>query len=331
MLTITHTHEAGTIIEGTSKGDGTADVLKSNGWRWGRSIRAWYVPSSRDRRPKHYVISRTVAALEAAGFTVTTELDDTVRSTAEVEEGKIARQADRVNALDAKAERKAADADAAEQRRQQDYNRLPEGGEPIKIGHHSEARHRRAHERAWSSLGKSVEADRAADEAARKAATASHTTGARYNAVTVANRIERIAAEKRSFERQLREEFWDNSTPSVYRGPNEAEYAKRAERLMPYIEERAEQLTYWESIRAQQIADGTATNYSRENVKKGDKVKIRGTWYTVARANAKTVAVETEYTWTNKIPWPEVQQHMTAEAFAEAMAKRDARTAAEQA
>ncbi|WP_424468015.1 DUF3560 domain-containing protein [Pseudoclavibacter helvolus] len=327
MLTITHTHEDGTLIGGTSRGDGTGDILKRSGWRWGRSIGAWFVPMSRDRRPKHHVINRTVEALTAAGFEVITELDETIRTTAEVEAGKIARQADRVDALAAKAERKASDADAAEARRRRDLERLPEGGEPIKIGHHSERGHRRAIDRAWSSLGKSVEADRAADEAARKAETASHTTGARYNPVTVANRIKKLTADKRRYERQLVEKFWDNSTPSVYRSPNEAETERQARRLAPLIEETADQLAYWEGIRAEQVASGQATNYSRENVKKGDQVKIRGHWYTVARANAQTVAVETEYTWTSKSPWPEVQAHITAEAYAEALAKRNAESA----
>jgi hypothetical protein len=43
MLTITHTHAEGTLIEGTSKGGGTAEALKANAWRWGRSISAWSV------------------------------------------------------------------------------------------------------------------------------------------------------------------------------------------------------------------------------------------------------------------------------------------------
>lgn len=114
MLSITHTHEAGTIIEGTAKGDGSAAILKANRWRWGRSIGAWYVPNSRDRLPQHHIITRTAAALEAAGFELAPlEIDLTTRSTAEVGVGKIARQADRVAALDAKADRKAANSDAA--------------------------------------------------------------------------------------------------------------------------------------------------------------------------------------------------------------------------
>lgn len=42
-------------------------------------------------------------------------------------------------------------------------------GEPIKIGHHSEKRHRALIERNWSRMGKSVEFSEKADEARRKA------------------------------------------------------------------------------------------------------------------------------------------------------------------
>jgi len=31
MLTITHTHAEGTLIDGTDRGDGTAEILKANG------------------------------------------------------------------------------------------------------------------------------------------------------------------------------------------------------------------------------------------------------------------------------------------------------------
>ena len=138
MLTITHTPEAGTIIEGTSRGDGTAEILKANGWRWGRSIGAWYVPQSRDRLPKWWNINRAAVALREAGHEVTIEADETFRPTAEVEADKIERQAARVDALEAKADRRAADADTADAAARRALDRLPEGGEPVKVGCHSE-------------------------------------------------------------------------------------------------------------------------------------------------------------------------------------------------
>ncbi|SEE09458.1 hypothetical protein SAMN04490240_4828, partial [Rhodococcus pyridinivorans] len=79
MLTITHTPTAGTIIDGTSKGDGTAPILKTAGWKWGRSITAWYIPHSRDRAPHLARIEHTAAALRAAGHDVETDIDTTLR------------------------------------------------------------------------------------------------------------------------------------------------------------------------------------------------------------------------------------------------------------
>lgn len=91
MPTITHTHAAGTVIEGTSRGDGSAEILKPNGWRWGRSIGTWFVPNSRDHLPNPGKISRTADALRIAGFVVDNTVSTEHRSTAEVETDKIAR------------------------------------------------------------------------------------------------------------------------------------------------------------------------------------------------------------------------------------------------
>lgn len=285
MLTITHNHEAGTIIDGTSKGDGSADVLKANRWRWGRSIAAWYVPQSRDRRANRHRIEATAAALREAGFEVETVIDDTPRPTAEVEAGKIARQADRVEALEAKADRKSAAADAAWEAAKRDLGRLPEGGEPIKVGHHSEGRHR----------------------AAERAETASHTTGARYNPVTVANRIEKIAADIRRAEREIEADRYD---PEVgYLPASDELKAARAKRAAPRLAELRDKLEFWEGVRAEQIADRTATGYTREQIQNGDLVKIRGHWREVVRANPKTVSVTTGYSWTDTAPYAEIQEH----------------------
>lgn len=197
MLTITHTHAAGTLIEGTNRGDGTADVLKACGSRWGRSISAWFVPQSRDRLPKLHIITHTETALEAAGFGVETNIDTAHRPMADVEAGKIERQADRVDALAAKAERKSTAEDAAWTKARAAHDRLPEGGEPIKVGHHSESRHRNAIAQADNAMRKSVEASTDATTAQAHADAATLTTDARYRPVTDSNRIETLG---RSFE-----------------------------------------------------------------------------------------------------------------------------------
>ncbi len=313
MLTITHTHEAGTLIDGTAKGDGTAAVLKATGWRWGRSIGAWFVPHSRDRLPKLHTIKHTAAALREAGYEVTEEVEMTTRSAAEVEADKAERHAERADALAIKAQRKAGAAQAAEQTHRRHMDALPPGGEPIKIGHHSENRHGNAIKRAHASLGRTVEAHNEANTAASRAKTASNTTNARHNPVTVANRIEKIGAELRGTERELDGHTRDRGTP--YAQTVAPATSDRREYLSAMRDEQADALAYWQNVRASQVQNGEATNYSRETVTKGDAVKIRGHWHRVSRASPKTVSVEvllraeTGYTVTQRSPWAEVQDH----------------------
>ena len=62
-LTIEHTEAEGTLLHGTSRGDGSAEVVKRLGWRWGRSIGMWFVPRSRDAAPKRPLIEQTADQL----------------------------------------------------------------------------------------------------------------------------------------------------------------------------------------------------------------------------------------------------------------------------
>lgn len=312
MLTITHTHEAGTLISGTRKGDGTAPILKGEGWRWGRSITAWYVPHSRDRLPKDHLITATAAALEAAGFEVALQIDRTTRSTAEVEAAKAERQDARVAALEAKADRKHDAAAQAWVRADRAAEKIPPGGEPIKVGHHSEQRHRNAIDQAHAAMGRAVVADADAAEATRRAEAASHTTGARYAPVTVANRIDKLTRDIRRVERRIIEPYYDRE--HGYRALTAEEEARRTEHAAPLLGRLREQLAFWEQVRAEQQRSGQATNYGPHNVQPGDEVRIRGNWWTVARTNTKTVSVITEGKWTARSPWAEVQEHRRAEA-----------------
>ena len=312
MLTITHTHAEGTLIEGTSKGDGAGQVLKAHGWRWGRSIGAWYVPHSRDRAPKTATIEATAGALKAAGWTVAQQIDRAARSTAEIEADKIARAQDRAAGLAAKAERRTEAAEAAYERHLRDMAALPEGGEPVKVGHHSETRHRRDLARADASMRRQIEATEEAREAQDRAQAASQATARRYAPVTVANRIETIRAEIRKHQRTL-----EGYTRTIggHRETFPPASGGHRQRLLETLADLQDQADYWQQVRAAQIAEGTATNYGPEMVSKGDAVKISGQWVRVARANAKSVSVEilirpeTGYTVTHRAPWAHVQDH----------------------
>lgn len=312
MLVITHTHVEGTLIDGTSKGDGTADVLKANRWRWGRSIGSWFIPRSRDNRPDRYRIDATATALREAGFDVDLDLDETVRSTAEVEADKIVRAEARAEALEAKAGRRAAAEQEAWVKSDRARDSLPEGGEPIKIGHHSEGRHRRAIDKSWNALGRAVEASKATEEAARRAEVAGKANAARYGVVQVANRIEKIRTEVRSVERTLNGYTRHRGSPYEEQVPP-AE-GRRREIQEALLEEQKDAEAYWQAIRDDQIADGRATSYDKSSIAKDGAVKIRGSWMRVKRANPKTVTVESGCGFDLKYTYAEIKDYKAPEA-----------------
>ncbi|WP_032367217.1 DUF3560 domain-containing protein [Rhodococcoides fascians] len=317
-LTITHTHADGTLIDGTARGDGTAQILKAQGWRWSRSLGSWYIRHSRDRRADTAQIDRTAAALRADGFDVDVTIDDTYRTTAEVEADKIDRQAARVNALAAKADRRAADAETAWAADKAAHAALPPGGEPIKIGHHSESRHRRALDKTWNALGKAVMTEREATAARGRADAAAHTTTARYQPQTVARRIDKLAAELRSLERtrdgHTRTLFTNSQTGQKMLEEHAPAQRAHRDRVLAEIEHTEDELTYWQAVRAEQIASGKVQTYSRDTVAVGDLVRYAGHWHPVRRVNTKTVTIGSIVggSGTDCVAYTEIRGHRTA-------------------
>lgn len=291
QLTIIHTHPNGTLIEGTTKNDGANTVLKRHRWRWGRSIAAWYLPHSRDKNAQMHRINATGQALEAAGFTVELDIDNTPRKTADIEADKAARAKSRADALAAKADRKKANYAAARAARDTALERLPYGGEPIKIGHHSERRHRNDLQRAHNAMGKAAGAGHTAAEAQRKATTASATTDARYAPSTVGNRIERLEAEARKIQRHLNGYTAQQGTPYAHdvppaTGAGRDHWNAEAARV-------ADELAYWQNIRTEQIDAGQVDEYGPDNINAGDYVRAgrARSWWRVKRVNKKTVTL----------------------------------------
>ncbi|WP_431838592.1 DUF3560 domain-containing protein [Cellulomonas sp. Y8] len=298
-LTLTHSPEDGTLIEGTTKGDGTSDVLRAHGWRWSRNLGAWYVPRSRDTRPNRALIDSTLTQLQDAGHDVEVQIDERIRAATDVETSQLDRMKARADALISKAEKAHARAAAAAQRSDRADQAVPPGGQPILVGHHSEAGHRRAIGRARNALSASVAADAAAAEADRRADTAAAAKAHRYNPVTVANRIARLSAELRRLQRDIAR-HQDDARPA----------RMQLEEQAAVLEQEVEM---WSQVRAEQIAAGETRDYGRHNVTAGDRVQIRGHWYRVVRANAKTVTVPSSLgDWTDTAPWAHVTEHRPA-------------------
>lgn len=310
-ITITHTAETGSLLDGTARGDGSAEIIKLAGWRWGRSISCWYLPRSRDRAPRTRDIELTAQRLREAGFTVDVEIDATYRDTATVEAALADRQHDRADALAAKAERKDQAADAAAERAQRAHESLPPMGEPIKVGHHSEGRHRSAIARADATMRSSITADEEARRAHDRAATAAAAGEVRHDPYRVARRITRLEADLARWERRR-----DGSTRTLAGGAKETTppaAGAYAERVASEIAHVADQLEYWRGIRAAQIAAGDVVDYAAAGIRRGDQVCYVREWLRVTRVNPKSVTAmgpRGKYV----IPFTEIDDHRPAPA-----------------
>jgi hypothetical protein len=283
-------------------------MLKVNNWRWSRHLQAWYIPRSRDQLAKTAIIEATRDALHAAGFEVTVDIDDSAsRSVEDRESEHAARARDRSELLQERAERRrvAADASWVASRRIADGIPL---GQPILVGHHSERRHRRDLERTQNLTTKSVEESRAADKDQRRSDALAGATARRYSVRSVGRRITRLEAELRKVDRELK------GYTRVIGGYNEVHAAAnglRAERTRLTVIELEAQLAYWCDVRDELAS--TEPTYSQEIIKKGDFVRICGHWRKVARANLKSVTVETDYSWTDRAPYHDITEHRSAE------------------
>ena len=299
-LTISHTAEQGTLLKGTTRGDGTHEVMRDvqqtvGHWRWAPSLCQWIVVSSRDRQPKQVVIDAAATALREAGFTVHMRIDRTARDTALAEADRGRRQADRAEALRNKASRKDAAAVAADTAHDRAWAALPSGGEPIKIGHHSEQRHRRAIEKVRDTLDRSVQADRDAASAHSRADAAASTTDHRYSPRTVANRIETLEAEQRREQRILdgytRVLGRDDHGVARHTETHEPATGQYRDLITARITQRDGEIVYWKQVRTQQIADGLSAGYEAADFTVGDFVRVAGSWRQITKVNKKSVSV----------------------------------------
>lgn len=200
QITITHTSTEGTLASGDTRAH--AAILKRCGWRWSRNLGSWYVPNSRDRLPQDGRIRMASTALEAAGVTVTVEIDRAVASTAEREANRAERIADRQDALSAKAERKAEESTGRYNASSAIAQRIP-FGQPILVGHHSERGHRADLDRIRRHMDASCELAGESAEAARKAAASERNSSQRLTGPATLRRIERLETEQRDLARKL--------------------------------------------------------------------------------------------------------------------------------
>lgn len=286
-ITITHNRTDGTLLYGvtwseTRKGTQVRKVLDKHHWRWKRGHDAWGLLGSSNHRARRWRINPTVAGLRELGYTVTVEIDDTPRDPADVERER--RQDDewRARHYAEKAKKNSATAEAIDSATDKDRKVI--NNNPVLIGHHSQRRHERLLARLRARDEKAAEARRKASHYEQRAKTAAHSTDARNSKETTGNRIARLEADLRRLHRE---------------GANQDEIA-----------ETADALAFWREQWAAKVARREWEEFGPHNVQKGGAVRVSGQWRRVARVSAKSVSVETGYSWTDRVPWHQVQRYV---------------------
>jgi hypothetical protein len=292
MITIRHTHESGTLVEGSRKGDGVWEILKATGdnWKYSRNI-GLYLGQSRDNLAKTWKIERAADALRKAGHEVTTQIDDTARrSFAEAEAERYERAEDRAGYHAGVAESAAVKADAAFGREHGILDMIPMG-QPILLGHHSERRHRRDLERAESLRRRGMAEAERSEYHADRAEAAERYRDRRESVPTTLRRIAGLEADQRRIQRDLdgRVDYKDDGKGGYKLAliKPEGDYLARLQGRMTEV---TEELAYWREHVATQQAEGVKV-WGPSDFAKGDYAKLHGSWAEVLRINAKSVTV----------------------------------------
>ncbi|MEV6033647.1 DUF3560 domain-containing protein [Nonomuraea sp. NPDC052116] len=317
MITIKHTHEDGTLIYGTRKGDGVYEIVKKweNGnFRYFPSMARQGLPCiglrhSRDQVADRWAINAAAKALRAAGFEVTVEIDDTPRDRAQVLEDKAERLEDRRDALETKANRHASAAAAAHDRADQISERFA-GGQPKILGHHSQRRYEADQKRMHAAMGKSVREDKTAQEIAGRASAVG--ANMRYSAKpsVTKRRIDNAVNEIKRIDRDLAgytRRHLDHHGNPYFIDKHEPASGDHRERLIARRAQLEDQLEY---DRAQlELAKAAGwIEWGPDNVHVGDLVEywVRGRKRSVLKVNKKTVAVESGYSWPDKVEFSKI-------------------------
>lgn len=286
-VTITHNHADGTLLDGltyaeTRKGTPVRQVLDTQCWRWKRGHDAWGQLGSADRPARRSRINATAEALRELGYTVTVEINDMPRDPAEVERDRQQRDAWRAQRRAEMAAKHAATAEAIDAAT--DRTRKALANTPILIGHNSEGRHRRLLDRLNRQDEKAFDARRKSVYHAQRAKSAEHATGARNSKVTTGNRIARLESEIRRLRRERA------SADEIAAKENE--------------------LAFWREQWAAKVAAGEWEEFGPDTVRVGGAVLVLGVWRRVVRVSKKSVSLATDYSWTDRVPWHEVQRYV---------------------
>lgn len=306
-ITIQHDHATGTIIDGSTRGDGVWQIVEPLGWRHSQQI-GIYVRGSRDRDANRPLIARTRTALEAAGFTVAEHIDDQWRPVAQRRSALDDRAEDRADNLTQRAGRAAAEA----ARRFDADHAITDGmtGEPVKLGHHSQRRHERDLERADAHRRAGTEASDYAAHLTDRAAGVQANAAYRANPRAMLRRIELLEVQRRGYDRALTgysRTFRNNQGEIYHIDEYPPATGEHAERLRRDDARDAEEITYLQAELAAHHAAGSFVAWAPEHFQKDDGIKVSGHgWYRITRVNTKSASLDTNGQWPRTITWDKI-------------------------
>lgn len=352
-LQITHTAAEGTMLEGSSKGDGAWEAIKAaqregrcRGWRYFPSIRSIGVSYSRHHAPKLYLIDEATRVLRAAGFTVEVEVDGAPRRMEDAEADRELHMEERADALAEKSTRLGAVAEARYAAAEEIS--LGMNGQPVLVGHYSERGHRRDIDRMYGHQRASLAAAEEAALAAERAETAARHMEARNNPRRVYRRIRTLEAEQRKDQRELtpcrisgrkmKPEAAGRTLdcPACYRDltigadllvpEHGAATGRHREQVELRIAHRTEQIRYWQEALQAAKAAGADVPPPTAAIEKGDWVRSWAGWNEVTRVNTVTVTVRDSYgpgrdTFPRKITLDDIREIRKTSPYAPAPAE----------
>lgn len=294
-LTIRHTHEDGTQLLGSAKGDGVWELLCSHGWQF----RAWagiHLRGTRDTFADYQRIEQAQSALAAAGHTVALDIDDTWRPAA-------VRWAEREERVDARVDRLEQRATAAARRSvaARDASRkISDGipaGQPKLTDHHSYAAHDRAEKRMHALDRRSYDEADYADHLSGRARGAAANESARHDPRAMTRRVRDLEAEVRAH----------NRTDRCGWAPHLAAQARARNAR------NQEEILFLEALLAAHAGAGSYVPWTREHFKIGDQVRVNRTWLPVRRVNKLSVSVPggfgmagADASWNDTVTWDKV-------------------------
>ncbi|WP_228980178.1 DUF3560 domain-containing protein [Streptomyces sp. DH12] len=329
-IAIRHTRAAGTTIDGSERGDGVLPLLRPLGFRNAYSTGVIYLRGSRDRAADTSRIRGAQAALEAAGHTVTLDIQETVRRPFEEAEVERYEQAGRrAVRLDAKADRLQESSDEKWLRARQigaSYQ-----GEPVKVDHYSSGRHLRDLERAHTLSGQSVAEQEEADRCRARAAAAARFEQGRKDPGATLRRLDRLRADRRRVERQM-DRVVRTATDCAEAG-NPIDPHVIVDHLVILDADHldlCDEISRWERHIESVQAKGVKI-WSQDDFTAGDYARTGDRWYLVLRVNKRSLTVPRSADWrarvynrdnqlanrTSTLPYDKVTGRMSAEEMAD--------------